>query len=72
MSLEEKISRTLISCKESMPGVLVVALSGGRDSVCLLSVLKDLLPAGQLKAVHVNHHLRETADRDQQFCPLPG
>lgn len=68
MSLEEKISRTLISCKESMPGVLVVALSGGRDSVCLLSVLKDLLPAGQLKAVHVNHHLRETADRDQQFC----
>ncbi|MBR4768460.1 MAG: tRNA lysidine(34) synthetase TilS [Lachnospiraceae bacterium] len=44
---------------------VVVALSGGPDSVCLLSVLKEL--GYKVGAVHVNHHLRETADRDQRF-----
>lgn len=50
--------------------LLIAALSGGRDSVCLLAVLKDLSgPMGfGLEAVHVNHQLRKTAGRDQTFC----
>ena len=50
---------------------LILGLSGGADSVCLLSCLQDLkdLLKLQLKAVHVNHSLRgEEAERDQGFC----
>lgn len=38
---------------------LLVAFSGGADSVALLSILKDQLPAKiKLYACHVNHGLR--------------
>lgn len=49
---------------------LVLGVSGGADSVCLLSVLKELQReyALRLTAVHVNHGLRgEESDRDQCF-----
>lgn len=47
--------------------LLTVALSGGRDSVVLLHLLKEL-PLS-LRAVHVHHGLRgEAADRDARFC----
>ena len=49
---------------------VVVALSGGGDSVCLLSVLVKLREEMGLKllAVHVHHGLRgEEADRDMEF-----
>ena len=45
---------------------LAVALSGGADSVVLLSLLKDLAP---VIALHVHHGIRgEEADRDAAFC----
>jgi tRNA(Ile)-lysidine synthase len=50
---------------------VVVALSGGSDSVALAHVVRDLEAAGDLQAagfVHVNHGLRESAGRDEQFC----
>ena len=49
---------------------VVVGVSGGADSVCLLSVLKNLQMsmALQLTAVHIHHGLRgEAADRDRNF-----
>ena len=53
---------------------IIVALSGGADSVSLLSVLDRLRKDGTLPcelsllAAHVNHGLRgEEADRDEQF-----
>ena len=46
---------------------VVAALSGGADSVCLLSVLKEL-GLYELRALHVHHGLRgEEADRDADF-----
>jgi len=54
-------------------GRVLAALSGGADSVCLLSVLKQISdePGGFLlaiKAVHVHHGLRGgEADRDVRF-----
>jgi len=49
---------------------VVVALSGGSDSVALAHIVRDLDAAGELRAaglVHLNHQLRQTADRDEQF-----
>ncbi len=52
----------------TVPGEkLVVGLSGGMDSVCLLYVLKGL--GYELEAVHVNHGIRgQEADRDEAFA----
>ena len=47
---------------------LVVAVSGGSDSVALLHLAHDLHVAGQVHlvgAAHFNHQLRDTADRDE-------
>ena len=49
---------------------VIVALSGGADSVCLLVVLNELRKALglELKAVHVHHGLRgKEADRDRDY-----
>ena len=51
--------------------MIVCALSGGADSVCLTLALKELSSeyGFKLKAVHVNHLLRGAeSDRDEQFC----
>ncbi len=52
---------------------ILAALSGGPDSVALLSVLCAWHKAGgdafAIEAVHVNHGIRgEEADRDEAFC----
>jgi tRNA(Ile)-lysidine synthase len=44
--------------------MIVVLLSGGRDSVCLLDVMKD----EEITALHVNYGLRPEADADEAFC----
>ena len=46
---------------------VVVGLSGGADSVCLIRVLNELNIS--LCAVHINHGIREDdAYRDERFC----
>src|SRR5215831_6969110 len=50
---------------------VVCALSGGPDSVALARLLAALDNRRELQfvgIVHVNHQLRSTADRDEQFC----
>ncbi len=50
---------------------VLVALSGGVDSVVLLHLLrefKDFLKLKELAAAHVNHGIRKTAERDEEFC----
>ena len=45
----------------------IVALSGGADSVALLSFMRD--EGYRVHAAHCNFHLRgEESDRDEQFC----
>ncbi|HEV2775129.1 MAG TPA: tRNA lysidine(34) synthetase TilS [Solirubrobacteraceae bacterium] len=47
---------------------VVVLLSGGRDSVCLLDVAVRLTGAEAVSALHVNYGLREAAGGDEELC----
>ena len=73
MTLSERALRT-IRRHALLPrgGRVVVALSGGPDSVALVHVLRELEPAGELAVAavaHFNHHLRGAeADQDEAFC----
>src|SRR5260221_12568426 len=53
------------------PGAhLALGLSGGVDSVALLSILLELTPALKvsLRAVHANHGISPNAARWAEFC----
>jgi tRNA(Ile)-lysidine synthase len=62
--LERIVSAGLIAG----PAPLVVMLSGGRDSVCLLDLAVAARGAGEVAVLHVNYGLREEADADERFC----
>jgi tRNA(Ile)-lysidine synthase len=47
---------------------VLVMLSGGRDSTCLLDVAVALLGATAVSALHVNYGLRGQADGDERHC----
>jgi tRNA(Ile)-lysidine synthase len=49
-------------------GPVVVLLSGGRDSVCLLDVAVELRGAAAVRGLHVNYGLRAEADGDEAHC----
>jgi len=51
------------------PGMpVVVLLSGGRDSVCLLHIAVRLAGAGAVTALHVNYGLRDESAADEAHC----
>lgn len=65
-----KVKETVQKFGMIRPGETVVAaVSGGPDSVALLSVLNDLAPEMGLKLIvaHVNHALRAEADMEEGF-----
>jgi len=70
--MKEKVLYTLSKHKIDLNNKeVLVALSGGADSVALLFVLKEISRSLNLKitAIHVNHNIRAgEALRDQCFC----
>ena len=48
---------------------IIVGVSGGADSVCLLFLLCELSATKDfnIEVVHINHMIRKTADRDEDF-----
>ena len=68
MTLTDNIQQVLSDCGfQRDGGVLLVALSGGADSVCLLLALKEL--GYDVHALHCNFELRGTeSDGDEAFC----
>jgi tRNA(Ile)-lysidine synthase len=73
MTLAERVRRTI--SRHALMGAgdrVLVALSGGPDSVALLHLLLDLQRAGDLSVVgvaHFHHQLRGAdADGDEAFC----
>ena len=67
-ALFQHVRRTIRRHDLCPPGVrLLIALSGGSDSVALTFILLELsIPVAGL--AHFNHRLRATAARDEQFC----
>lgn len=67
----EKVRKTVEKYNMISPGdSIVVGLSGGADSVCLLRILLEIKDEihFNLRAVHVNHGIRgEEAQRDEDF-----
>jgi len=47
---------------------VVVLISGGQDSTCLLHVAAAIAGPGCAIALHVNYRLRESADADEALC----
>ncbi len=67
----EKFKRQLTALCGELPRSLLVALSGGSDSVALLSLCVRLRAeeGTSVHALHFDHHIRgEEAERDAQFC----
>jgi tRNA(Ile)-lysidine synthase len=65
MELLERVAAT--GLLEPARPVLVL-LSGGRDSVCLLDVAVALSGADVVRALHLNYGLRPEADGDEAHC----
>jgi tRNA(Ile)-lysidine synthase len=47
---------------------VVVMLSGGRDSVCMLDLAARITGAGEVTALHINYGLRGEAAEDERHC----
>src|SRR5690242_10393698 len=70
--LLEAVRRTIRRYQLAAPATRVlVALSGGSDSVALAHIAAELDAVGELQLVafaHFNHQLRASADGDERFC----
>ena len=71
-SLQDRVLR-LIHQHQLIPkgGRVMVALSGGADSVALTLLLHEIASASDFVFVgiaHLNHQLRRAAEVDEQFC----
>jgi tRNA(Ile)-lysidine synthase len=72
MQVLDRVRRTIRRHDLLAPGTrVVVALSGGSDSVALACLLLELEAGGGLHVAglaHFNHQLRASAGADEQFC----
>ncbi len=68
MSIPERVCGVLEEAGLTGAGLLV-ALSGGLDSVCLVRLLAEAtVGAARLEVAHVDHGARADSDRDAAFC----
>ena len=70
MNIVEKVRKTIIEYEMINKGDRVlVALSGGSDSVAMLHILNSLKTSMgfSLYAAHINHNIRAEAKRDEEF-----
>ena len=67
MDLTDKVKKII---NTYVHGAVAVAVSGGRDSMCLLDCIVrfSLIPSCDLTVLHVNHMIRGAeADADEQL-----
>jgi tRNA(Ile)-lysidine synthase len=71
-AIQQKVRRTIRRHGLCPAGTRVlVGLSGGSDSVALTLLLREIAPYMDFAVAgvaHLNHQLRDSADRDESFC----
>lgn len=68
--LKEEVLKTITTYQLIKPGdKIVVGVSGGPDSICLLHILYSLKEKLEFEifVAHINHMLRETADSETEY-----
>jgi tRNA(Ile)-lysidine synthase len=65
---EELLERVEAGGLIAAPAPLLVMLSGGRDSVCMLDLAVRARGAGEVRALHVDYGLRPEAGDDARHC----
>ncbi len=68
VSSDDLLERVRVTGLLAAGDPVVVLLSGGRDSVCLLDVAVRLAGAAAVGALHVNYGLRAAASDDEAHC----
>jgi tRNA(Ile)-lysidine synthase len=68
MSAAELLERVEAGGLLAGPEPLLVLLSGGRDSVCMLDLAVRARGTEAVRALHVNYGLREEAGEDERHC----
>lgn len=68
MEADQLLARVLDGGLIDPPAPLLVMLSGGRDSVCMLDLAVRARGVEAVAALHVNYGLREEADGDERHC----
>jgi tRNA(Ile)-lysidine synthase len=68
MGVEEVLRRVRQGRLLVRGGPVVVMLSGGQDSVCLLDVAAQICGSASVHALHVNYGLRDEAGEDERHC----
>ncbi len=68
MSAEDLLARVDDDGLLAGPAPVLVMLSGGRDSICLLDVSVQTQGVDVVSALHVNYRLRDGADEDERHC----
>ncbi len=67
-SLLDTFNRYLHTYKISDDDGIIVAFSGGADSLALLSLLATIHPKKKIKAVYVNHLLRSEDELENEIA----
>ena len=66
--LEVKVKETIEKYELMQQGdKIVLGVSGGPDSICMLHILAKLLEKKSLKVAHINHMIREEAENDEEY-----
>lgn len=68
MSAEELLARVEAGGLLAGPAPLLVMLSGGRDSVCMLDLAVRARGPEKVSALHVDYGLRDEAGEDERHC----
>jgi tRNA(Ile)-lysidine synthase len=68
MDADPLLGRVVAGGLIAPPAPVVVMLSGGRDSVCMLDLAVRARGAAEVLALHVNYGLRDGSDADERHC----
>lgn len=68
MTADELLGRVEDEGLIAPPAALVLLLSGGRDSVCMLDLAVRARGTEAVQALHVNYGLRDDAGEDERYC----